>query len=224
VLLEGKTLEAGSLADDALFRFVRQYQVAAGLFLDSCNYIHRLNATWQTLESLPTDWYERHCATRIASDLVRLAHHVVATPHVAGSWDSSASRLTCLALENLLHAHRAPSTSLNAVAEHLRVSSSHLSRAVRSASGRGLPVHLGGLRLLSALCALEQTDLLIRDVAAAAGYHHTGELDRDTHIWVHVTPKMFRRILRQHRFPRENYGTTQFSVSSREAPAARPGR
>jgi transcriptional regulator GlxA family with amidase domain len=186
---------------DALVRFCRQCQVSAAAFLPPTDTAQVLSAVWRALRAFPeiTEEATRH---RVIWILLGLARHTLDR-----SWQQAVlspagirgqRRWGILALEAIIAADRRRPISLAALAKSLSVSRWHLCRAVRQATGVGLPTHLSGLRVLEATLLLADSDLSVEAIANALGYRYASGLDRDFEKWFHLSPTKVRQAYWTH--------------------------
>jgi transcriptional regulator GlxA family with amidase domain len=85
-----------------------------------------------------------------------------------------------------------PELSLGSAASHVRTSPFHLCRLLRARTGVGFAYHVRAVRIRTARILLETTLLSVKEIAAAVGYSHTNDLDRNFVAICGVTPTMYR--------------------------------
>jgi AraC-like DNA-binding protein len=186
------------LAQDSLRRFVRECQVTAGACLPPADCIEVLHRTQSALSCFP--------AIGSSELLIPAAHATVGlATHVLDCFQSCSShiymndlRKRSLVSEMIAAAfalHTSPSASLTNICATLHVSRCHSSKELRRATGVGFRMHVSTFRLLTSVSLLAASVAEVRVVAAASGFHHTGQLDREFKRWFHVTPRSFRRSI-----------------------------
>ncbi|MEZ5316817.1 MAG: helix-turn-helix transcriptional regulator [Vicinamibacterales bacterium] len=87
-----------------------------------------------------------------------------------------------------------PAICLAAVADSVGVSRWHLSRLLRSWTGRSFFGLLATLRVREAKRLLAETTLSVKEVAAHCGYEHVSHLDRQFRHEAGVTPGVYRSL------------------------------
>lgn len=85
-----------------------------------------------------------------------------------------------------------PELSLGSAASHVRSSRFHLCRLLRACTGVGFANHVRAVRIRTARTLLETSLLSVKEIAAAVGYSHTNDLDRNFVAMCGVTPTMYR--------------------------------
>jgi transcriptional regulator GlxA family with amidase domain len=88
-----------------------------------------------------------------------------------------------------------PALDLDQVARAVRLSTFHLSRLIKRATGVGFASHVRALRVGRAQQLLQSGELSVKEVAASVGYTNTNALDRNFKAIVGVTPTVYRRQL-----------------------------
>jgi AraC-like DNA-binding protein len=193
---------------DAVFRFARECQIAAGYFIPPTDSLRVLTATWDALMTLPPVPTDPSAARRVFDAVVRLASHAChAQSYIANlplsDTPVSASHQRAVQLLNLLLVkYYCPCLSLTELAQELDVSAPHLSELLRRASGYGFGTHLSGVRVLSAALLLCGAHASIAGIAHQCGYTQTAVLDHQFRQWLHASPTQFRRIVRRPDTPR----------------------
>jgi transcriptional regulator GlxA family with amidase domain len=99
--------------------------------------------------------------------------------------------LSRVALAELRASYMDSAASLVSVAGKVGVSAGHLGRVLKRRTGRGFRAHLTRLRTRHA-ASLLRGRLTVKEVAAAVGYHSTGELDRHFRATFGATPSEYR--------------------------------
>jgi transcriptional regulator GlxA family with amidase domain len=109
-------------------------------------------------------------------------------------------------------------SSLNAgeIARRLAVSSSRLQHLVKRDTGSSLLWHVHAARIKRAALLLRQTKLLIKQVAAEAGYCSTSSLERHFQKFFACSPRVYRA--RKTTSAAETQDTAQGSQGVLEAP------
>lgn len=88
-----------------------------------------------------------------------------------------------------------PQLSLRQAAADVHVSPYYLSRLIKAGTGMGFARHVRAARIRSARDLLEKTTLSVKEIAAAVGYSHSNDLDRNFKAECGVTPKIYRAIV-----------------------------
>jgi transcriptional regulator GlxA family with amidase domain len=99
------------------------------------------------------------------------------------------------ALQFMRSRHADPALSLRSTAAHVGISPFHLSRLFKSRTGCGFARHVRSIRIDSARHLLTTTTLSVKEVAAAVGYSHSNDLDRNFKAVCGVTPTMYRAVM-----------------------------
>ena len=85
-----------------------------------------------------------------------------------------------------------PSIGLHQTAAAVRLSTFHLSRSIKSATGIGFARHLRSIRITRAEVLLRTTNLTVKEVAFSVGYANTNALGRNFKAVFAVTPTIYR--------------------------------
>jgi transcriptional regulator GlxA family with amidase domain len=187
-----------SFTTDAIARFARACQLAAGECIPPTTSVRIVCAASAALTSFP-ETVPREVLATVLGALNGLARHTL-TPRTDNARTDPHTKLETrtpliaeLALNLLIEKHTCISLSTHALACELGLSPACLTREIRNATGGGVRKHLSLVRFLSAVSLLLSTHTPVADLSRAAGYHHTGELDRDCRRWLHMTPSDVRR-------------------------------
>jgi two-component system response regulator YesN len=86
-----------------------------------------------------------------------------------------------------------PKLRLDSVAEHVRVSSHHLSSLIKKETGKGFRHHLIQLRLKTALVLLTTSCMSIKEISTLVGYSSTSSFDREFRRNFECSPTEVRR-------------------------------
>ncbi len=86
------------------------------------------------------------------------------------------------------------STSVAAIAAHVRLSRWHLERLMRQHTGQPVTAHLRAVRMLAARQLLAGSLLTVKEIAAKSGYGSTSALSRDFKRTSGVSPLEWRRV------------------------------
>jgi AraC-like DNA-binding protein len=183
---------------DSLMRFVRECQVAAGVYIPPINTPVALHATWVALHSTPANASVTLLPV-IATLVLGLARQSAKLQPFAASQLEEIVSPTDRAvhgLNYLIARHTDRTLTLTELAAFVNCTPRSISQLIREESGFRVVTHLSGLRTLTAASALA-LDVPIKHVALASGYHHTAELDRDFRKWLSATPTHFRLAARR---------------------------
>jgi AraC-like DNA-binding protein len=185
---------------DAVSRFARECQIAAGCLVAPTDSLRLLTTMWRVLASLPPVTSDS-AITRLVFDVVlQLATHVAYARQtliehgVPAPSDSLPNGRVVKALNVLLLTHRRPDVSIHHVAHEVGTSATHLSHLLRKTSGLGFRIHLNGLRVLSAVPLLSDNRALISAVSRECGFRSTAVFDRHVRKWLYVSPSRVRRL------------------------------
>lgn len=186
---------------DAVFRFVRGCQVAAGHFIPPTDSLRALTATWTALAALPPVIHEPSVARRVSHAVVQLASRACQAQRYIANLPLPETRLPAShqravqLLNLLLVKYRCPCISLHQLAHELDVSAAHLSELLRRTSGYRFGTHLSGVRVVSAALLLSETHVSVAGIAHQCGYTQTAVLDHHFRQWLHASPTQFRRMV-----------------------------
>ena len=86
-----------------------------------------------------------------------------------------------------------PKLRLDSVAEHVRVSSHHLSSRIKKETGKGFRHHLIHVRLKAAWFYLTRSLMSVKEISTLVGYCSTSSLDREFRRSFECSPTEVRR-------------------------------
>lgn len=86
-----------------------------------------------------------------------------------------------------------PKLRLDSVAEHVRVSSHHLSSLIKKETGKGFRHHLIHVRLQAARFYLTRSFMSVKEIATLVGYGSTSSFDREFRRNFECSPTEVRR-------------------------------
>ena len=86
-----------------------------------------------------------------------------------------------------------PKLRLDSVAEHVRVSSHHLSSLIKKETGKGFRHHLIHIRLKAAWFYLTRSLMSVKEISTLVGYGSTSSLDREFRRSFECSPTEVRR-------------------------------
>jgi AraC-like DNA-binding protein len=101
-------------------------------------------------------------------------------------------KLAARAAQKMVASHHECDFGIQALAQYLRVSRSHLSRVIKRETGHSAQWHLTHTRLQHAERLLQDAHLSIKEVAAATGFRSTSCFDRQFHRTYGVPPSVYR--------------------------------
>jgi AraC-like DNA-binding protein len=107
---------------------------------------------------------------------------------------SSADETLVGQAQRFIDAHFTESIGLQQVADHLRCSPTHLSRAYAQATRETLTAHLQSLRVTRAKQLLRETDSPLRVIGPAAGFQSSKHFHRVFRRLTGMTPAAFRGV------------------------------
>jgi len=96
------------------------------------------------------------------------------------------------ALRFINHSYGDPALSLSAAARHVRISTFHLCRLLRSCTGTNFSGHVRIARVRAAQKLLETTLMSVKEIAVIVGYSRTNDLDRNFVTMCGMTPITYR--------------------------------
>ena len=179
--------------------FVQRCQMVAGLWSDTSDEITRLVAVTDLLARFPikAPAVERRIAASVFSRFATRLILEVGAPR--SDVRSNASQLLTiqhwrvrLVLSELLAKHADRQLRLTSISREFGVSASYASRLVGQETGFGFENHLNAIRISKALALLQNPRLILKEVAAEAGFRDTAELDRQFKRNFAITPSTFR--------------------------------
>jgi AraC-like DNA-binding protein len=184
---------------DALLRFAREWQLAAGACVPPVDVRDVLCASLAALRSIP-----RTVPTEAQPHVVRavaaLGRRVLRLEEAAraslDNSDGGGRARIALVLDRLLTLYSDKHLRLWTLAALVGCTPSHVCRQIRLLTGDGYVTHVAGVRILAASALLASTELSIDAIAGRVGYHHTGELDRGFRRWLPVSARRFRQLAR----------------------------
>jgi AraC-like DNA-binding protein len=100
--------------------------------------------------------------------------------------------LVTTGLRFIANRYHSSDLSLDDVASHVRLSSSHLAHLLARYTGCGFATHLTAARLQRASRLLERAELSIKEISAMCGYNHVGTFDRAFMRMYHCRPTQWR--------------------------------
>lgn len=119
--------------------------------------------------------------------------------------------------------HSDPQLSLRDAARRVRLSTYHLSRWLKHETGTGFSQHLRAARVAHACELLQSTDLSIKEIAGAVGYHNTNALDRNFKAALTATPQEYRNRIEAHEYRQDrDHPDGHRSAGSRDRSTSRP--
>ena len=179
------------VSEEAL-AFVQRAQIAAGAWLPACPRHAAVLAACTVLRTVPHAENDRD-ASVVAAVLARIASRLPAGSRESPGW---ATRIRRDPVGRVLATSLEPTICLTRVAADVGLSKWHVSRLIHTVTGFTFRDLVHGARVYAALDLLVRSALSIKEVAARVGYRATGELDRQFVRRLHMTPTVFRRLLR----------------------------
>jgi len=179
---------------DAVMRFIRECQIAAGTMIPPADPIAVARAMHCTFAAAP-ECFAVNPITEMAKVLLAFGERVIGRPDM---WlTGSQSRRGCErragdAIRLIVARHSQPSLALRDIARELDVSASYLSEVLTRYSGYGFLTHLQATRVLNALILISRTSHSIGSVGSKVGYRHEFQLARHFFTRVGIHPARFR--------------------------------
>jgi len=183
--------------DCAVLEFANRAQLLADVWHEH-DPSQRLPAVWGVLQRVPTG---QPVERRVV--LACIINKIVAAFHASHALDLSLSDRerrrraqdvhATRALEYILTNYAARGLSLDTTACDTNVSSPHLSRLLKAATGFGFQFHLRAIRLMHAARLVSTTSVRVCEAADQSGYAESANLDHEFRRWLHMTPGEFRR-------------------------------
>jgi AraC-like DNA-binding protein len=184
---------------DELLAFVQRSQLVAGSWSAAPDLIVSLGETWALLDAIPAS---ESTPERLVLVLVleRLARAVLDRPwrpslNALGASPGSVARVhVANALSFIVSAYDCPSLTLSDVADHVRISNSHLSHLLPAITGHGFASHLNGCRVLKSVVLLRTYRASVKEAAFTVGYASGGELCRQFQRRLQFPPSVLRQF------------------------------
>ena len=183
------------LESDAVAIFARECQLAAGLFVESPLPTELLKALQSALRAVPDTLSPTTVpiVSCILCALMKRIHSEAQHPP-----PPNARRVDQVA-SHILTSYADQPVTLVGVARQFGVTSDHLSRLIRGATGAGFLDHLRSLRIVHVMSLLAATDSPVGALALSAGYRQASHLDRHFKAALHLGPSRFRKLCRSTR-------------------------
>jgi AraC-like DNA-binding protein len=121
----------------------------------------------------------------------------VMLPEVPGEAPVALDRRVLVLLDRIFTGRVRHRSQLTETARSLRVSPSYLSRLVVSQTGMTFKRHLQVAKMGESARLLDESELSVKEIAAAMGYEHVPSFDRQFRRYFHVTPSEYRRYVRR---------------------------
>jgi len=182
---------------DAVMRFIRESQIAAGTLIPPVDPIAVARAIHCTFVAAP-ECFAVYPTVEMAKVLLAFAERVIGREDLWLSDAQSKSgreRRAADAIRLIVARHSQPSLALRDIAHELHVSAPYLSEVLTRTSGYGFLTHLQAVRVLGALTLISRTDHSIGRVGSKIGYRHEFQLARHFFARVGVRPARFRRVI-----------------------------